>query len=169
MVCFCRGERSRQYLSLYLSLAYLLVYFNTQYFSFCAWKNISEMQRCSSFLNESFALRTKTCISVRLDEFSKYCLLKLEKKGLILSQNRHNFGLPAPKLMRFSSSDRPHCNTFSQEIFLCSQNALETLCYIVILTAFSVSIQVVLLLRNTRLLLKLTTIQASDSLRCRVV
>ena len=45
---------------------------------------------------------------INLDGFSKRCLLKLKKKGLVLSQkrptsNERNVGLPAPNLMRFSS------------------------------------------------------------------
>ena len=46
-----------------------------------------------------------------LGRFCNRCLLKLEKRGLTLSQkcltsNHRNASLPAPKLMRFPSKDR---------------------------------------------------------------
>ena len=49
--------------------------------------------------------------SVCLDGYSKRCLLKPVKKGLVLSHkrltsNHRNFGLPAPKSTGFSSKHR---------------------------------------------------------------
>ena len=61
---------------------------------------------CTSVPTQSFqTLCVYACNSmyVHLDGFSKRCLLKLDKKGLIL--NRRNFGFSAPKLMRFSLKD----------------------------------------------------------------
>ena len=87
-------------------------------------------------------------------------LAEIVQKGLILSQkalisNRRNFGLFAPKSMRFPSKDSKskdlsfNYQNFLRAIFPFTQNALESLYCSVILTADFRSV-FVSLLRNTR-------------------
>ena len=65
----------------------------------------------SGFLWLAVIVGAKTVYHSYLDGFSRRCLLKLDKKGPTLSQKRPtlsggNFGLLAPKFMRFFSKDR---------------------------------------------------------------